>query len=63
MLSNDKVNLFNDRLIDLLEYLLVSDYNKTEEKAQYASFVMDYIVTNEALDYKLDPDINLVTIF
>jgi hypothetical protein len=63
MLSSDKINLFNDKFIDLIEFLMVSIYNKTDEKASLGSFILDQITLNESLDYKVDPNINLVTYF
>lgn len=63
MLSNDKVNLFNEKLLDLMEYFIISDYNKCDEKAQLASYALDKIIIHETLDYRKDPDINLVLIF
>lgn len=60
MLSNDKVNLFNDRLYELMQYFVISEYNQSEEKAQFASFVLDKIIIKESLDYKKDPDINFI---
>lgn len=41
LLSNDKVNLFNDRLVDFIQYLLVSEFNRSEDKSHYASFIID----------------------
>ncbi len=37
MLSQDKVNIFNDRLIELMEYILnISDSNINEANAEIA---------------------------
>ncbi len=65
LLSNDKVNLFNENFLKLVNYILNSSgYNKMEEDAEYAAFAMDKMILNdECLDYKKDPDINLITRF
>ena len=33
LLSNDKVNLFDDQFMTFMEYLEISDHNRSEEKA------------------------------
>ena len=63
LLSNDKVNLFNDELINFVEYLIVTDHNKNEEMANLSAFIIDKMIINEQLDYKRDPEISFVNIF
>jgi hypothetical protein len=59
LLSQDKVSLFNDRLIQLMEYLLVSEWNLSDEKADEASFLFERIALSENLDYKWRVDKNI----
>ena len=63
LLSNDKANIFNDKLIEFMEYLVISDANKEEQEAQFASFVIDRIVLKELLDYKKDPNIDFIQVY
>jgi hypothetical protein len=64
MLSADKVNLFNSRLLDLMDYLIaISDCNKSERNSIRGSIALDNMISNELLDYKSTPDINFVKIF
>ena len=64
MLSQDKVNLFNNRFQDFIDYLIaMSDCNSSEKKAQRAAVAIDLMVTSESLDYKSDPDIKFIKIF
>jgi hypothetical protein len=64
MLSQDKVNLFNNRLQHFMEYLLaMSDCNKSERNAQRAACAIDAMITNEILEYKSEPDIKFIKIF
>jgi len=43
LLSNDKVNLFNDKLTEFMEYLIISDYNKNESESEFAAYLIDKI--------------------
>ncbi|CDW77053.1 rna-directed rna polymerase [Stylonychia lemnae] len=63
MLSNDKVNLFNEKFLEFIEFLQISDYNRTEDQAQLASFLIDKMIIGEKFDYKKQSDINYVTVF
>lgn len=64
MLSQDKVNLFNNRLKDFMDYLIaMSDCNKSERNAQRAACAIDAMITNEILEYKSEPDIKFIKIF
>ena len=64
MLSQDKVNLFNNRLQDFIDYLLaMSDCNKSEKNAQRGAWAIDSMISNEILDYKTEPDIKFIKIF
>jgi hypothetical protein len=64
MLSQDKVNLFNNRLKDFMDYLIaMSDCNKSERNAQRAACAIDTMITNEILEYKSEPDIKFIKIF
>lgn len=64
MLSADKVNIFNSRLLDLMDFLIaISDCNKSERNALRGSYALDNMISNELLDYKTTPDINFVKIF
>jgi hypothetical protein len=64
LLSSDKVNLFNDKLVDLMEHLIVIDnHNKTEKHALLAAEAIERMITEEVMDYKVEPDINLTKLF
>jgi hypothetical protein len=64
MLSQDKVNLFNNRFQDFIDYLIAfSDCNSSEKKAQRAAQAIDAMVTSEILDYKSEPNIKFIKIF
>lgn len=62
LLSSDKVNLFNENFLKLVNYILNSSgFNKTEEDAEYAGFAIEKMIMNdETLDYKRDPDVNFI---
>jgi len=63
MLSNDKVNLFDDNFMTFMEYLEISDYNRTEEKAQYAAFIIDKMIIQEKFDYRKYIEIKYMDMF
>ena len=64
MLSQDKVNIFNGRLQDFIDYLIaMSEANKSDKNAQRAAQAIDAMCTNEILDYKSEPDIKFIKIF
>lgn len=41
MLSNDKVNLFNDNFISFAQFIMTSTVNKTHEDVLYSAFIID----------------------
>ena len=63
LISHDKVSIFYDKFLSLMEWLIVSSSNGTEEEAQYAAYVIDQMHMNENLDMKKHPNRNLVDIF
>lgn len=43
LLSSDKVNLFSDKFLEFVEYLIVSEYNSSEDSSSYAAYIIDKI--------------------
>jgi hypothetical protein len=54
MLSFDKVCIFqSEKLVQLMEYLVSTGLNESEEKAQFASYMMDLVnESGDIPDYK-----------
>lgn len=61
--SSEKVSIFHDRIVQLMEFLIVSQWNSDDDKADFASYLIDQMLIKEHLDYKRNPDKNLVRIF
>lgn len=63
LLSLEKVSLFNDRLLNLMEYLMVSEWNTSEVKADTASYILEHLAQTESFDYKENNDKNICLLF
>lgn len=64
LFSQDKVNLFADSAIRLAVYLIKeSEWNSTEELARIVAATLDQIIVSEVLDYKKNPNQDLVALF
>ena len=62
LLSNDKVNIFNDRLIQLMTHI-IKHYNSSKEEARHTADALERMITREILDYKVQPDTDLMSLF
>lgn len=64
LLSQDKVNIFSDSLIQFMEYLIaMSGFNNTEKLSHRGANIIDQMITGEILDFKKQPEINFIQTF
>lgn len=58
-----KVSIFNPKMTELMEYLVVSEWNKSDEKADFASFALDYLNINDVTSKKSETNYNIAINF
>jgi len=64
LFSSDKVNLFNNTMLELLEYLVTaSKHNATELNSEYVAYVIDRMIVQEPLDFRKNPELSLLQVF